>query len=91
MTVVFAAYSREITGAVDHDRAAGWITVSAPLKVELAAPGSAYAVVSDGSRFLVLRATPALRVSAGKRVDVSRDPQGRMVLRAVPEKDLGRP
>jgi uncharacterized protein DUF3363 len=53
------------------------------------APG-AYAVVSDGERFVVFRSTPALRASYGQSVAVARDAKGRLVVRPGPDKDIGR-
>jgi hypothetical protein len=53
-------------------------------------PPSAYAVVSDGERFLVLRSTPALRALQGQSVAVARDAKGRLVVHLDPHKDLGR-
>ncbi len=57
---------------------------------ERAGPPSAYAVVSDGERFVVLRSTPALRALQGQSVAVARDTKGRLVVRPDPDKDLGR-
>jgi hypothetical protein len=57
---------------------------------ELAGPQSAYAVVSDGERFVVLRATPALRALQGQSVAVARDAKGRLVVGPAPDKDIGR-
>jgi hypothetical protein len=48
-------------------------------------PPSAYAVVSDGERFVVLRATSALRALQGQSVAVARDAQGRLVVRPGPD------
>ncbi len=53
-------------------------------------PPSAYAVVSDGERFVVLRSTPALRALQGQSVAVARDTKGRLVVRPDPDKDIGR-
>ena len=53
-------------------------------------PPSAYAVVSDGERFVVLRATPALRALQGQSVAVARDAKGRLVVGPAPDKDMGR-
>ena len=58
--------------------------------VERAGPPIAYAVVSDGERFVVLRSTPALRALQGQSVAVARDTKGRLVVRPDPEKDIGR-
>jgi hypothetical protein len=57
---------------------------------ERAGPPGAYAVVSDGERFVVLRATPALRALQGQSVAVARDAKGRLVVRPGPDHDLGR-
>jgi type IV secretory pathway VirD2 relaxase len=53
------------------------------------APGASYAVISDGQRFVVLRATPALRAAHGKTVMVMRDAKGRLLVRPDPDKDIG--
>jgi type IV secretory pathway VirD2 relaxase len=53
------------------------------------APGDSYAVVSDGQRFVVLRATVALRALHGKTVTVTRDAKGRLLVRPEPGKDIG--
>jgi hypothetical protein len=52
--------------------------------------GEAYAVVTDGERFVVLRATAALRAAESKTVSLTRDPKGRLIVRPSPEHDLGR-
>jgi type IV secretory pathway VirD2 relaxase len=52
--------------------------------------GEAYAVISDGQRFILLRATTALRAAHGKAVTVSRDGQGRLLVRPALDQDLGR-
>jgi hypothetical protein len=57
---------------------------------ERAGPPGAYAVVSDGQRFVVLRSTPALRALQGQSVAVARDAKGRLVVRPGPDPDLGR-
>ncbi len=57
---------------------------------ERAGPPSAYAVVSDGQRFVVLRTTPALRALQGQSVVVRRDAKGRLVVRPGPDRDIGR-
>jgi hypothetical protein len=57
---------------------------------ERAGPPSAYAVVSDGERFVVLRSTPALRALQGQFVAVARDAKGRLVVGPAPQKDIGR-
>jgi type IV secretory pathway VirD2 relaxase len=51
--------------------------------------GAAYVVVSDGQRFIILRATAALRASHGKAVTVTRDAKGRLFVRPAPNKDIG--
>jgi hypothetical protein len=51
--------------------------------------GTRYAVVSDGQRFILLRATAALRASHGRAVTVTRDPKGRLLVRPAPDKDIG--
>jgi hypothetical protein len=48
-----------------------------------------YAIVSDGQRFIVLRATPALQAAYGKTVTVTRDAKGRLLVRPDPGKDIG--
>ncbi len=53
-------------------------------------PPGAYAVVSDGQRFVVLRMTPALRALQGQSVAVTRDAKGRLVVRPGPDHDIGR-
>jgi type IV secretory pathway VirD2 relaxase len=52
-------------------------------------PPNAYAVVSDGQRFVVLRSTPALRALQGQSVAVVRDGKGRLVVGPAPDKDIG--
>jgi len=52
-------------------------------------PGASYAVVSDGQRFVVLRATAALRAAHGKTVTVTRDAKDRLLVRPDPDKDIG--
>jgi hypothetical protein len=51
--------------------------------------GAAYVVVSDGQRFVLLRATAGLRPSHGKSVIVTRDAKGRLLVRPAPDKDIG--
>jgi type IV secretory pathway VirD2 relaxase len=53
------------------------------------APGASYAVVSDGSRFVVVRATTQVRAAQGKSVMVSRDRDGRVVVRHAHDRDRG--
>ena len=60
-------------------------------RIQVAAgPPGAYAVVSDGQRFVVLRATPALRALQGQSVAVARDAKGRLVVGPDPDRDIGR-
>lgn len=56
---------------------------------ERAGPLGAYAIVSDGRRFVLLRATPALRVLQGQSVAVVRDGKGRLVVGPAPDRDIG--
>jgi type IV secretory pathway VirD2 relaxase len=72
-------------------------TVDAPgtfrgrLELETAPSAAAsYAVVSDGDRFIVLRATTALRASHGREVTVKRDAGGRLVVQPSIDRDIGR-
>ena len=53
-------------------------------------PDSDYALVSDGARFVVLRAGPALLGATGKDVVLARDARGQVVVRPAPDRDLGR-
>jgi len=62
----------------------------ATVQIHVARAGTSYAIVSDGTQFAVMPATVALRELEGKRVTISRAPAGRMVLRASPDRDLGR-
>jgi hypothetical protein len=48
-----------------------------------------YAVVSDGSRFVVVPATSTVRACHGKMATVSRDPAGRIVVRNALERERG--
>jgi type IV secretory pathway VirD2 relaxase len=50
---------------------------------------AAYAIVSDGQRFVLLRATGALRAAEGKAVTVTRDAADRLLVRPAPDKGLG--
>jgi hypothetical protein len=49
-----------------------------------------FAVVSDGSRFVLVRAATSDRASVGRTVTVTRDGKGRAVVRPAEDKDLGR-
>ena len=60
------------------------------LQIHVARAGNSYAIVSDGTRFAVIPATAALRDLEGKAIAISRDSGGRTVLRASPDRDLGR-
>jgi type IV secretory pathway VirD2 relaxase len=51
--------------------------------------GGAYAVVSDGQRFVVLRTTAVLRAAQGKMVTVTPDAQGRLLVQPAPARELG--
>ena len=55
-----------------------------------AGPPSAYAVVSDGERFVVLRATSLLHALQGQSVEVTRDGKGRLVVRPALDRDIDR-
>jgi type IV secretory pathway VirD2 relaxase len=48
-----------------------------------------HTIVSDGSRFVVLRAGPALRAAQGRAMVVQRDSQGRAIVRPALGKDVG--
>jgi type IV secretory pathway VirD2 relaxase len=50
----------------------------------------AYAVVSDGRRFVVLQATAALRALRGKEATVTRDDRGRVLVGPAIDRDMGR-
>jgi hypothetical protein len=45
-----------------------------------------YAVVSDGARFVVVRAAPEVYGSRGKNVRLSRDEKGKLVVRSAPDR-----
>jgi len=49
-----------------------------------------YAFVSNSLRFVVLRISPELRAAQGKRVDLTRDAQGRVLVSPERDRDLGR-
>jgi type IV secretory pathway VirD2 relaxase len=51
--------------------------------------GVLYAVVTDGLQFILVPASRELRALAGKAVEVLRDAQGRLSIRAI-DRDLGR-
>jgi hypothetical protein len=55
-----------------------------------AGPPSAYAMVSDGERFVVLRATPLLHALQGQSVEVTRDSKGRLVVRPALDRGIDR-
>jgi type IV secretory pathway VirD2 relaxase len=50
--------------------------------------GRAYAIVSDGSRFVVLHATASLRLAQGKQITIGRDAKGRVLVRTTSERGL---
>ena len=54
------------------------------------ATGGSYAVVSDASRFVVVRATDSLRAAEGRTVTLTRDAAGRALVRIGPDRDIGR-
>jgi type IV secretory pathway VirD2 relaxase len=56
---------------------------------ERRSPDRGYAIVSNGMRFVVLRATSALRAAQGTTVTVTRDARGRVLVRPVPDHDIG--
>jgi type IV secretory pathway VirD2 relaxase len=60
------------------------------VQIHVARAGTSYAIVSDGTQFAVVPATATLRDLEGKAVAISRDPDGRTLLRASPDRDLGR-
>jgi len=60
------------------------------VQIHVARAGTSYAIVSDGTRFAVMPATAALRDLEGKPVTISRELDGRTVLRAGPDRDIGR-
>jgi hypothetical protein len=57
---------------------------------QMPAGSRAYAVVSDGSRFVVVRASTVAGASDGRTVAVARDGKGRAVVRPAGDKDLTR-
>jgi hypothetical protein len=86
--------------AVGKDRAGATgqgFLISAPDgfrgRVEVGSPGTAaggYAFVSDGQRFVVLRATSAMRALSGREVTIERDPKGRLVVRTAVDRGIRR-
>jgi type IV secretory pathway VirD2 relaxase len=50
---------------------------------------SRYVIVSDGSRFVLLRETASLRAAQGKTVALSCDAKGRLLVRGTADRDLG--
>jgi type IV secretory pathway VirD2 relaxase len=58
--------------------------------VKSTATSTPYVAVSDGSRFVLLRATAALEAMQGKRIELSRDARGQVRMRLAPDRDLGR-
>jgi type IV secretory pathway VirD2 relaxase len=57
-------------------------------KVRAGPEGAPYAVVTDGLRFVLVRASRETRNSAGRAVEIGRDPHGRLSIRAI-DRDLG--
>jgi type IV secretory pathway VirD2 relaxase len=58
-------------------------------KVRAGPEGAPYAVVTDGLRFILVPASRETRSSAGKAIEVARDPHGRLSIRAI-DRDIGR-
>jgi hypothetical protein len=56
-------------------------------RLEVGPEGSPFAVISDGSRFVLVGASPELRGLAGRAVEVRREHEGRLGVRAL---DRGR-
>jgi len=54
------------------------------------ADGRPYVVVSDGSRFVVLRSTASLRHAQGKQVTIGGDAKGRLFIRRQSDRDMSR-
>jgi hypothetical protein len=79
-----AADSGRVFVPVVPDRLRGHV------QLQEAPGGGSYTVVSDGSRFAVLRTTTSLRAMQGKSVVVSRDSKARFVVRQDPDRGLGR-
>jgi hypothetical protein len=52
-------------------------------RLQIGPEGAPYAVVSDGTRFVLVPATRELRALSGKEVAVSRDAHGRLVVRGL--------
>ncbi|MGH7438309.1 MAG: DUF3363 domain-containing protein [Polyangiaceae bacterium] len=79
-----AARSRQTFVASAPDGFRGRVRVGDP-----GSPAASYAVVSDGQSFVLLRATAALRAAQGTTVTVTRDANGRVLVRPAPERDIG--
>jgi type IV secretory pathway VirD2 relaxase len=58
-------------------------------KLRAGPEGQPYAVVTDGLRFVLVPASREMRALAGKEVELGRDSQGRLMVRAI-DRDLGR-
>jgi uncharacterized protein DUF3363 len=58
-------------------------------KLRAGPEGQPYAVVTDGLRFVLVPALREMRALAGKEVELRRDSQGRLMVRAI-DRDLGR-
>ncbi len=53
-------------------------------------PSAPYVSISDGSRFVLVRATPILRSMPGGAVELTRDARGQVQVRLSQDRDLGR-
>jgi hypothetical protein len=53
-------------------------------------PNAPYVSISDGSRFVVVRATPTLRSMPGGTVELTRDARGQVQVRLPRDRDIGR-
>ena len=59
------------------------------VEICVAAGGSSYAAISDGTRFGALETTTALRAMEGKSVVISRGAGGRFVVRPDLDRGIG--
>ena len=53
-------------------------------------PSAPYVSISDGSRFVLVRATPTLKSMPGGAVELTRDARGQVQVRLPPDGDIGR-
>jgi hypothetical protein len=53
-------------------------------------PRTPYVTISDGSRFVLLRATPTLKSMPGGTVELTRDARGQVQVRLSRDRDIGR-